>query len=104
MRDDSSPDLFAWADSEPRTAKLIPFPLSRALGRARRVAQTFLDRKTDKGQKAFWARTVGQLERHMRNAGFDDHIIDLEIAAFRDAVQTEIYRFEREGQRPGGAA
>lgn len=45
MQSDNSLPLFSWAQ---RSAAITPFPHSRRIGKVRQVAETLLERKTER--------------------------------------------------------
>lgn len=70
-------------------ADLIPFPQDRNIGKARHVAERWLQ-KSGRAREVYWSTTVNRLALVMARIGFDDAEIARETEAFRRAVQTEI--------------
>lgn len=94
--------LFRWT---PPQVEVIPFPCRSRIGKARRVADMIFG-TTDRGAEAYWLRTLSDLRRQMARVGIPDDRIEMEIDAFRVAVQKELDRRAYAGQisRPGGDA
>jgi hypothetical protein len=70
-------------------AEIIPFPQGRNIGKARVVAQRWLQ-KSGRAREAYWSTTIGRMAGVMLRIGFPDDVIARETEAFRRAVQTEI--------------
>lgn len=72
-----------------RGATIIPFPMVNRLAKVRSVANG-LKFGSDRARAAFWKRTVNDIKRQMRAAGIKADVIEMEIAAFFDAVEAEL--------------
>lgn len=99
---DTSHDLplFSWSPA----CKVIPFPSSRRLGKARRVAEV-LEQKSGHDAVAYWKRIIGDLSRQLAAAGVARTVIDSELREFHCAVQEELERRSvQSSERGPGAA
>lgn len=79
-------------DWPPASATLICFPQDRNIGRARRVAQTYVRRPTERAREAYLAETCQTLAGVMQRRGFERVEIERQIMAFRIAVAAELAR------------
>lgn len=90
------PDLFDWAPDgerpeqrvfdQPAGCVLVPFPLHLRLGKVRTVARTLAARRTEAGRARYWTRVIGDLSAELRRHGASPSEIELQVAAFTDAV------------------
>lgn len=78
--------LFEW--QPPRS--MLVFPANRWTGKARHVAQTFLNQKTDRARQRYWNQTIDRMVQRLTDAGADVEDANAQIAPFREAVQSEI--------------
>jgi hypothetical protein len=76
---------------------LIPFPLSRRVGKVRRVAEVY-ERKDDKGRDTYWRTETNRLQDQLIELGFSSAEIRTQMLGFKDAVQCEIHRRYCEGR------
>ncbi|UIK05028.1 DUF6074 family protein [Neorhizobium galegae] len=86
--------------------QMIAFPLSRRIGKVRRVAEVFA-RKTGRERASYWKSQVATLWDQLHQVGFADDEISELMDGFRDAVESEINRRAYEGRsdtNPKGAA
>lgn len=67
------------------TARLVLFPLSRNIGKARRVAEV-LTRREGKAQDAYWHRICQDLAAMLRKHGASEDDVHAQLNAFRDTV------------------
>jgi len=86
-------------------AEIIPFPQSRNIGKARHVAERWLQ-KSGRVQESYWTSVIGGMAGVMVRIGFPDDVIARETEAFRRAVQAEIDRRQASlpNRNPPGAA
>lgn len=92
--------LFSWRKP---SAALLVFPLSRRVGKIRRVADV-LSRKHGRDAEAYWHRIVSDHSRQLADAGLPSEAIEFQLIGFRDAVEGELRRLAFLSSRPGGAA
>lgn len=71
-------------------ADLLMFPQHRNVGKARHVAELYIAKRTEKDRDTYWRLTKDRLAGVMERCGFDDAEIDLQVEAFRSAVQDQI--------------
>lgn len=77
-------------------AEIIAFPQEHNLGRARRVAQVWFYKRSQKAKDAYWASTVQNLASSFRRAGFSEREAIRQVNGFRAAVEHEIGNLERD--------
>lgn len=71
------------------TAKLIPFPGDRLIGKARHVADLYLA-KSEKAQKNYWCVTQDRYLQSLLKVGVSKLEAETSLERFRDAVQREL--------------
>ena len=79
---------------------ILPFPLSRRIAKVRRVAEV-LARKVGNARGAYWRTEIDRIWEKLEAAGIGPEVIDEQVAGFRSAVQSEIYRRAYEGSGTG---
>ena len=100
MRRDEIP-LF---DGQPRTCKLIAFPLVRRVGKVRDMAVKMLDKSTDRHAEYDRCQVTDALLKHLTKIGVAEPHRNEQTDAFWIAVEFEVARLTYRGQKPGGAA
>jgi hypothetical protein len=94
--------LFAW---QPPTATVVPFPLRRDVGRARKVAAAVLRRQSGSAQQAEFNRAAAGLADRLQRSGLTPDQIKVQLEDFTLAVNAELARMQlADRRRPGGAA
>ena len=71
-------------------ADILCFPQQRNVGKARHVAELYLNRRTTKDRDVYWRTTKNRLAGVLERCGFPEAEIDKQIVAFTGAVQREI--------------
>ena len=89
MQSDNSLPLFSWAQ---RSAAITPFPHSRRIGKVRQVAETLLERKTERTRENYRKKTLSRLRSKMRKLGLSEQVIETEIKKFESALIAELNR------------
>lgn len=82
-------------------ADLFCFPQDRNIGKARHVAELYLNRRTAKDRDIYWRNIKHRLAGVLERCGFDEAEIDRQIIAFTGAVQDQIniiHNFEPAGR------
>lgn len=70
-------------------ADILCFPLNRAVGRARHVADLWLQ-KSGRDREVYWSNTVRRMTGVLQRVGLSDDEIAVQIDAFQRAVQVEV--------------
>jgi hypothetical protein len=93
------PDLFDFHDAASQNegagtcgAEIVAFPLSRDIGRARKMAAAILKRRSPAAQQAQFERDALAVGRRLRAAGIDEAETARQIAALTRAVNAELAR------------
>lgn len=90
-------ELFEW--EPPRSgAAVIPFPLSRCVGKARVTAAVVLRCKSQTTQQAAFDRVALALARRLQSAGIDPTEVALQVRAFAGAVNAVLANWEARQQ------
>jgi hypothetical protein len=100
MRCDDLP-LFTWQSPE---CHLIPFPLSRRIGKVRDVAMKLLEKTTDRHADYYRNQVADALFKQLSKLGVPEIEQDEQVGAFFCKVEQEISRLTYRGSKPGGAA
>ena len=87
MANDELP-LFAWTPPK----RMLIFPADRWTGKARHVAEKFLNQKSDRARRRYWDQTVDRMLARLLDAGATEEDALAQIESFRHAVQAEINR------------
>jgi hypothetical protein len=99
-------DLFD-ADSKPKDGRavIVAFPLSRDVGRVRRIAAAVLKRRSPAAQQREFARHALELQRKLGANHIPEAEVARQICDFTRAINAELLRIEWGNRRsPGGAA
>ena len=91
-------ELFAW---RPPSAKILPFPANRLVGKVRDVAVKYQRQPSEKARRTYWERVVLGLAKRMAATGMTENEIAGQIDRFSDRVAEEIYRLESGGNAKG---
>lgn len=100
MRHDVDLPLFRW---RPASVEIIPFPLTRRVGRIREVAAKMLAKSTDRHAESYRDQVTAGLMGHLTRIGLPEQEKAKHLDQFWKAVQAEIAR-QRPHSRPGGSA
>jgi len=95
-------DLLAW-EPPAIAADIVAFPQERNLGRARRVVDAVVTKRTQSSRQRYFDRVLFQLGSELEAAGLGASQINRELDAFTRAVNAELWRREARRQ-PGGRA
>ena len=93
MANDELP-LFAWT---PPKSTLV-FPANRWTGKARHVAEKFMNQKSDRAKRRYWDQTIERMLTRLMAAGVEREDALAQIEPFRHAVQAEIDRIADQRQ------
>lgn len=74
--------------------KVIPFPASAWIGRARHVASVLAKQPSERARETYWCRTCDSIIGRLIAAGIDEDAALAEIAGFRAAVENELARLQ----------
>ena len=74
------------------SATIIPFPLSKRIGKARRVARLLASKTTSRARAFYWQQVLDALAVGMRGVGIDDFEIDRQLRGFSEAVTADLGR------------
>lgn len=94
MSSDFDLPLFNWC---PATCQVVPFPHSKRIGKARRVAQV-LSRKNGHDATTYWNSIIQNLKTGMDRVGIEASTVTDEIQAFTAIVQGEMHRQSMKGK------
>lgn len=78
--------LFNWQ----LPVKIIPFPASKQIGKARHVASLFMNKTTERAQQSYWEQIEKGFSQKLHNLGFSEAEIKSELEAFAALVQKEV--------------
>lgn len=81
-------------------AEIIPFPASRRIGQIRKTA-TYIASATPRVAESHLQMQLDKLAKGLARKGLPQKVIAAEVAAYRSALQAEIWRAVL---TPGGAA
>lgn len=76
--------------SNEHTCELVPFPLSKRIGKIRGVAAKLLDHKSDRHAGYYQQQVTEALVAQLRKLGLPQHRLDREIREFWYGVEQEI--------------
>lgn len=83
MNSKNQPDLFDPTTTTPEiNADLILFSSQFRTGYAKRVAQKWCDRKTDKGRRNVWRQETGKIRKQLKALPISDKILEWELHKF----------------------
>jgi hypothetical protein len=85
------------------TAALIPFPQSRNIGKARRVAWVYLGKETAKARDSYWRTITDKMTASFRRNGVPEEEIARQLDFFAAAVNAQIHQLSIRDQGPGAA-
>ncbi|QGA57247.1 DUF6074 family protein [Brucella sp. 2280] len=91
--------LFAWTPP----CKVLVFPLESRIGKVRRTA-SMLYRKHGEDAELYWKQVIAANRKHLERIGLSEKEVWTEIAAFSQAVQSELVRISLEWKDTGGVA
>ncbi|WP_026479349.1 DUF6074 family protein [Ahrensia sp. 13_GOM-1096m] len=86
MSKDNHLPLFNWQPP----VKIIPFPASKQIGKARHVAEVFMRKDTQRAQQSYWEQTEKGFSHKLLKIGMSDEAIKQELEAFAALVQKEV--------------
>ncbi|AEG51909.1 MULTISPECIES: DUF6074 family protein [Sinorhizobium] len=74
------------------TCELVPFPLSKRIGKIRGIAAKLLDRKSARHAEYYQQQVTEALVGQLRKIGLPQHLLDKEIREFWSGVEQEMNR------------
>ena len=92
------PDLFDWEPPQGGAA-ILPFPLSRCIGKARVTASVVLRCKSPATQQAAIDRAAHGLALKLNASGIDAAVVAQQIVAFERIVRAEIAAPQQDGRQ-----
>ncbi|WP_018688710.1 DUF6074 family protein [Ahrensia kielensis] len=96
MSNDRTLPLFNWIPP----VKIIPFPASKQIGKARHVARLFMNKTTERAQASYWEQTETSIRKRLEKIGLADDEIERQVQSFTATVQREVDLLcHREGMR-----
>ncbi|KPA99980.1 DUF6074 family protein [Ahrensia marina] len=78
--------LFNWQPP----VKIIAFPASKQIGKARHVASLFMNKTTERAQQSYWEQIEKGFSQKLHKLGLSDAEITKELEAFAALVQKEV--------------
>ncbi|RUW62131.1 DUF6074 family protein [Mesorhizobium sp. M7A.F.Ca.US.008.03.1.1] len=92
--------LFDWSPP----CQIVLFPMSKRVGRIRSTAEKMLAKSTDRHADSYRDQVTLALINHLCRLEVPQIDQDKQVGAFWSAVDVEMIRQTRRGQRPGGNA
>lgn len=90
-------DLLTWKP----TCTVVVFPLPRRRALVKTTAETLLSRHGN-AAVTYWRSVCRRLSEELARAGISLEARNIELRAFHDAVQGEMYLLGLQSRRPGG--